>query len=148
MSSSTVTGEASSTSINNPYATTQQRQNPTGAAGQSRLGQQHQEVSRWSPNTSSPGMSDAGAQRSTEETVDSTAAAHGSTTARDTFTNAGSVEAERERARFALEHGGQRAPESERNAEGLSSRVTQNPEAAQVVSSSGSAAQERRSRRR
>lgn len=111
---------------------------------------QYQEISRWSPNTSSLGSSSRGpasTQHSTgAPTVDSTAATHGpaasNTTSNTTSTN--SVDVERERTLLALEHGGQPAPPSERTGEDLISRVTRDPQAAQLMSSSGTHARDRR----
>ncbi|PGH36608.1 hypothetical protein GX50_00467 [[Emmonsia] crescens] len=117
---------------------------------------QYQEISRWSPNTSSLATSTAGgsssrasAQHSTgAPTVNSTAATHGSAAASNTTSNTttstNGVDAARERTLLALEHGGQPAPPSERTGEDLISRVTRDPQAAQLMSSSGTRARDRR----
>ncbi|EEH09929.1 predicted protein [Histoplasma capsulatum G186AR] len=118
-------------------------------ANQSGLGQQ-QEISRWSPNTSSRATSTVGdtAQGPSrmQHSAGSTTATRGSPTSNTTsnISNKGNVEAARERTLSALEHGAQFAPDSERNAETLISAVTQNPQAAQQLSSSGRHAQDRR----
>ncbi|KKZ59042.1 hypothetical protein EMCG_00910 [[Emmonsia] crescens] len=112
---------------------------------------QYQEISRWSPNTSSLATSTAGgsssrasAQHSTgASTVNSTAATHGSV-ASNTTTSTDGVDVARERTLLALEHGGQPAPPSERTGEDLISRVTRDPQAAQLMSSSGTRARDRR----
>lgn len=144
MSSSTGTSSG-----NNSHPTEQQQGSTTQttATSQSGLGQERQEeISRWSPNTSSQGTSAAGGHSTGESTIHSTAATHGSATS-DTATSTGNVEAERGRALHALEHGGQPAAESERNAEAVVSGITRDPESAQIASSSGTTAQARRPRR-
>jgi hypothetical protein len=84
----------------------------------------HQEISRWSPDSSSLAPSVAGEEASGTQrasAADSTIAARGFIASNNTsnITNTDSIEAERERARFALEHGGPPAPVSERTAERL-----------------------------
>ncbi|OJD09885.1 hypothetical protein AJ78_08880 [Emergomyces pasteurianus Ep9510] len=112
----------------------------------------YQEISRWSPNTSSLAPSTAGGSSAQAlagtsgpagATVNSTTAVRGSNTIGNNTTT-DSVEAERERARLALEYGGTSAPASERTAEQYTSAVTQDPQAAQQLSSSGRYAQGRR----
>lgn len=102
--------------------------------GPSRPGH-NQEISRWSPDTSSGGTSavthnQLGIPANTPENTTRNPKSH--------------VEAERERAQFALEHGGTPAPESARTAETFTSTITKSPEAAKLASSSGSEAQKRR----
>ncbi|PGH02856.1 hypothetical protein AJ79_07512 [Helicocarpus griseus UAMH5409] len=117
---------------------------------------QYQEISRWSPNTLSLAASTAGessrAPASTQHSTgtpaaNSTAATHGSAANNSTnniTTSTNGVDAERERTLLALERGGQPAPPSERTGEDLVSRVIRNPQAAQLMSSSGSYARNRR----
>ncbi|PGH32064.1 hypothetical protein GX50_05133 [[Emmonsia] crescens] len=140
----------------NPQATVQQSVTSLDeSVGQSGLDQRH-EISRWSPNTSSLAPSTAGdsarGPSETERSVGasrggSTIANHGSTT-NNTMSNAttGSVGAARERTLSILEHGGQPAPVSERNAETMASNFTQNPRSVQQLSSSGAKAKDRRER--
>ncbi|KAK2763189.1 hypothetical protein FQN54_009825 [Arachnomyces sp. PD_36] len=124
----------------------------SGGTGGSQPG--NQEISRWSPDTSSMAASAASgglqgqqpsAQHSASATpADSVRAARGSTDGDET--KADSVEEERARTAFALEHGGQRTSSNERTAEIYTGRMTEDPTAAQQMSSSGQGA--RRARRR
>ncbi|KKZ61431.1 hypothetical protein EMCG_03944 [[Emmonsia] crescens] len=119
------------------------------ATGQPRLGQD-QEISHWSPDTSSVATSSVAqgpsdTQRSMgARTVDSTAANCGSTASNTTSNTTSSVEAERERTEFAMEHSGTVASASARSAERFGATVTKDPQAAQQMSSSGRHAQDRR----
>ncbi|PGH32009.1 hypothetical protein GX50_05203 [[Emmonsia] crescens] len=134
----------------NAQATTQQSAAADRTAtGEPGLGQD-QEISHWSPDTSSVATSSAAQgpsdmQRSVgARTVDRTTANGGSTASNTTSNTTSRVEAERERTQFALEHGGTVAPASARTAERFGATVTQDPQAAQQMSSSGRHAQDRR----
>lgn len=86
-------------------------------------------------------------QQSTRSGNESTLAHRGSTQSNIPYSSintTASVEASRERTMHALESN-QRAPNSERPAEALVSRVAEDPNAAQQLSSSGADAQKRRS---
>ncbi|KAK2805817.1 hypothetical protein FQN51_008590 [Onygenales sp. PD_10] len=121
--------------------------------------QQHQEINRWSPNTSSIATSTAGdfargapgEQRavgaSRADEMNDVGGLATSNTASDATSNR-SIEAARERTLSTLEHGGRPVPASERAPETLVSAIPENSQAAQQMSSSGTGAQRRREPRR
>ncbi|EFW14150.1 hypothetical protein D8B26_002477 [Coccidioides posadasii str. Silveira] len=112
-----------------------------------------EEISRWSPDTSSlatattggaPSGHRSGSQQSTIASMgDSIAATYGSSTS-DT---AGRVAGDIARTESALVHGSPPAPLEERIAERLVTSMTANPEAAQQLSSSGRSARVKRGER-
>lgn len=74
---------------------------------------------------------------------DSTAVSHGSGSSKTSKGSKASHEAARNKALHDLGHGSTPAPESERNAEIVKGRVTEDPVAAEQASSSGTNAQNR-----
>lgn len=109
----------------------------------------YQEISRWSPDTSTvagstPGSAPSEHQSRSQHSAGSSPATQHSSTSIEP--NIETIKEERALTASALEHGGPPASPEERTGETYTARMTENPTATQQMSSSGHEA--RRARRR
>ncbi|KKZ63887.1 hypothetical protein EMCG_01840 [[Emmonsia] crescens] len=109
----------------------------------------YQEISHWSPDTSTVAASTPGSAPSEHQSRSQLSAGSSPATHRASASiepNIETINEEKARTASALEHGGPPASPEERTGETYTARMTENPTATQQVSSSGHEA--RRARRR